>query len=247
MAAAHNGNFSPGRLDRDNAANAPEVDPRYFDMHNKSPDQVQVHVVTQKKLPFGWSLWALLTLAALISALCIGGVVGGILSKQLADCKSSLSPTTTQTSSPESTSRPAAEADDTNGYAPVLAKDIVNLTRPDECASPGGPHKIPSTGGLLYTYYCDFNAPSSSEIHDQQRFLAYTLRDCIDACTNMNQLVKDDHGKNNSNRTKCDSVVFSWALEKYSRNRNGNCWLKTGRAAEKVEFISVGNIYAEAP
>ena len=87
MAAAQNENLPLGLADGDNAANAPEVDPRYFDMHNKSPEQVQVQVVTQKKLPFGCSLWALLTLAALISALCIGGVVGGILGKQLADCK----------------------------------------------------------------------------------------------------------------------------------------------------------------
>lgn len=142
--------------------------------------------------------------------------------------------------SPERTSCSAAEADDNNGYAPVLAKDIANLTKPDECASPGGPHKTPSTGGLLYTYYCDFNAPSSSEIHDQQKFLAYTLHDCIDACTNMNQLVKD-------NGTQCDSVVFSWALEKHPGNRKGNCWLKSGRASKKVEFTSIGDIYAEAP
>ncbi|KAJ4005953.1 hypothetical protein NW766_010777 [Fusarium irregulare] len=240
MAAAQNENLPLGLADGDNAANAPEVDPRYFDMHNKSPEQAQIQVVTQKKLPFGWGLWALLTLAALISALCIGGVVGGILGKQLADCKSSLSPTATQTMSPESTLCSAAEPDDNNGYAPVLAKDIANLTKPDECASPGGPHKIASSGRLLYTYYCDFNAPSSSEIHDQQRFLAYTLRDCIDACTNMNQLVKD-------NGAQCDSVVFSWALEKYPDNRKGNCWLKSGRASKKVEFTSAGNIYAEAP
>jgi hypothetical protein len=87
MATAHDGNLPSGFIDHDSASNAPEVDPRYFDMHNKSPDQVQVQVVTQKKLPFGWSLWALLTLAAFISALCIGAVVGGILAKELANCK----------------------------------------------------------------------------------------------------------------------------------------------------------------
>jgi hypothetical protein len=149
--------------------------------------------------------------------------------------------------SPESSSCPTAEADDTNGYAPVLAKDIVNLTKPDGCASPGGPHKIRSSGGLLYTYYCDFNAPSSREIHDQQRFLAYTLRDCIDACTNMNQLVTENRDKSSSNGTQCDSVVFSWALGIYPNNQEGNCWLKSGRATEKVKFSSLGNIYAEAP
>ena len=87
MAEAHNGNFALRLADRDNAANAPEVDPRYFDMHSKSPDEVQVHVITPKRLPFGWNLWALLTLATFISALVIGAVVGGILGKELADCK----------------------------------------------------------------------------------------------------------------------------------------------------------------
>lgn len=71
---------------QDDAAKAPEVDPRHFHMsNNRSSDYVQV--VQQKKLPFGWSLWALLTLAAVISALVIGAGVGGGLGAQLADCK----------------------------------------------------------------------------------------------------------------------------------------------------------------
>lgn len=71
---------------QDDAAKAPEVDPRYFGMHNNGPSD-RIHVVQQKRLPFGWSLWAWLTLAAVISALVIGAGVGGGLGSRLANCK----------------------------------------------------------------------------------------------------------------------------------------------------------------
>lgn len=70
----------------DCAAKAPELDLRYFDVH-KSRSSDYVHVVQQKRLPFGWSLWALLTLAALISAVVVSAGVGGGLGAKLADCK----------------------------------------------------------------------------------------------------------------------------------------------------------------
>lgn len=70
----------------DCAAKAPELDPRYFDMHKSRPSDY-VHVVQQKKLPFGWSLWALLTLTVVISALVVGAGVGGGLGAKLAECK----------------------------------------------------------------------------------------------------------------------------------------------------------------
>lgn len=72
--------------DEDHAAKAPEVDQRYFGMYNNRPSD-PVHIVQRKKLPFGWSLWALLTLAAVISALVIGAGVGGGLGAELAECK----------------------------------------------------------------------------------------------------------------------------------------------------------------
>lgn len=74
------------KTDEDHAAKAPEVDQRYFGMYNNRPSDA-VHIIQQKRLPFGWSLWALLTLAAVISALVIGASVGGGLGAELADCK----------------------------------------------------------------------------------------------------------------------------------------------------------------
>ena len=71
---------------QEDAAKAPEVDPRYYGMHTNRPSDY-AHVVQKKKFPFGWSLWALLTFAAVISALVIGAGVGGGLGARLADCK----------------------------------------------------------------------------------------------------------------------------------------------------------------
>lgn len=86
MAATHNESGLEVYTYLDDAAKAPEVVPHYFDTHKKKPSDY-IHVVQQKKLPFGWSLWALLTLAAVISALVIGAGVGGGLGAKLAECK----------------------------------------------------------------------------------------------------------------------------------------------------------------
>ncbi|RFN48649.1 hypothetical protein FIE12Z_7115 [Fusarium flagelliforme] len=257
MATSHIGDSPSGLVDQDNAAKAPEVyqdnaakapevDPRNFGTLSESPGQV--HSVEEKKLPFGWSLWALLTLAATISALCIGAVFDSHADDP-AFIRSSPSPTATQTTSPaENTSCPAAEADDTSDYAPVLPKDMINLrnlTKPDNCERPGGPHDIRSSSGLQYTYYCDFDAPSSEDIHDEQRFLSYTLLDCIDACTYMNQLAELNRIEHNSNGSRCDSVVFSWEITESWQEGYANCWLKSGAAERKQTFTIPGTIYAE--
>lgn len=68
------------------AAQAPELDPRCLDMPNKKLSN-HFHAVQPIKLPFGWSLWGLLALAAVISALVVGAGIGGGLGAQLADCK----------------------------------------------------------------------------------------------------------------------------------------------------------------
>ncbi|CAG7558101.1 unnamed protein product [Fusarium equiseti] len=258
MATFHNGDFPSGLVDQDNAskapevhhgnaATAPEVDLRNFGKNSESPGQV--HTVKEKKLPFGWSLWALLTLAATISAVCIGAVVGGVLGKELADCKFSPSPTATETTSRAgNASCPAAEADETSDYAPIPPKDMINLrnlTKPDNCERPGGPHDIRSSSGLQYTYYCDFDAPSSDDIHDEQRFLSYTLLDCLNACTYMNQLSELNRIEHNSNGSRCDSVVFSWEITESWQDGYANCWLKSGRAERKQTFTIPGTIYAE--
>lgn len=86
MAATHNEGGLEVYTYQDDAAKAPEVDLQYFGMRNNRPSDY-AHVVQQEKVPFGWSLWALLTLAAVISALVIGAGVGGGLGAKLADCK----------------------------------------------------------------------------------------------------------------------------------------------------------------
>jgi len=51
MATSHNGDFPLGLVDQDNAAKAPEVDPRSLGIHSELPGQV--HAIEEKKLPFG--------------------------------------------------------------------------------------------------------------------------------------------------------------------------------------------------
>lgn len=78
---------------QDYAAKPPEPGPNYLDIHSHSPSN-HAPMVQQKKLPFGWSLWALLTVAAVITALIVGAGVGGGLGASLANCKRYLMPGT---------------------------------------------------------------------------------------------------------------------------------------------------------
>ncbi|KAG6364013.1 hypothetical protein INS49_009116 [Diaporthe citri] len=212
---------------QDQAAKAPEVDLRYFDTHKSRPSDY-VHVVQQKKLPFGWSLWVLPTLAAVVSALVIGAGVGGAPTDTAA-C-------TTAGSGDEDASN------DGNGYAPKLPQDATNLTQPAECAERGGPNEHTAVSGLKYQFYCGMDAPWSGEIKDRTALVTYTFSDCVEACARMNEFVV-----RNNNGSRWDSLVFGWQMSKELENHEANCWLKGGTAAEKISFNQPEYIYAETP
>ncbi|KAF4467807.1 hypothetical protein FALBO_5310 [Fusarium albosuccineum] len=229
---------------QEDAAKAPEVDPRYFYMHNRPSDYVQV--VQQKKLPFGWSLWALLTLAAVISAVIIGAGVGAGLGVKLADCKKSepSSAPTETTENTETTACTTADSDDednSDGYAPKLPQDIVKLTKPAECAERGGPNEHRAIGGLKFKFYCGMDAQGSDKIKDLAALVTYTFDHCVDACEKMNELVI-----RNNNGSRCDSLVFGWQMSKAWDDLESNCWLKSGTSPDRT-FNLPQYIYAETP
>ncbi|KAF4448159.1 hypothetical protein F53441_8394 [Fusarium austroafricanum] len=198
-----------------NSDNA-EVDPRYLYTQNSAPESGQA--VQQKQLPLGWSLWAWLALTALISALIVGGAVGGGLGAELAHY------------SGERDSEP---------YAPKLPKDITNLTKPDECSRDGGPNRLQATKGQIFNFWCSMDHTGG----DIGALVAYTLKDCLDACAENNILFKRDMVGN-----RCTSAVFSWQMSWAWENHKANCWFKntTGETWDR-DFLDHQFIYAEPP
>lgn len=86
------------------------------------------------------------------------------------------------------------------------------------------------------------DAPWSVEIKDRAALVTYTFSDCIEACAKMNEFVV-----RNNNGSRCDSLVFGWQMSKEWEAHEANCWLKSGTAAEKINFDQPEYIYAEAP
>lgn len=134
------------------------------------------------------------------------------------------------------------DSNNSDGYAPKLPKDIANLTQPAECAELGGPNEHTAISGLKFQFYCGMDAPWSVEIKDRAALVTYTFSDCIDACAKMNEFVV-----RNNNGSRCDSLVFGWQMSKEWEAHEANCWLKSGTAAEKINFDQPEYIYAEAP
>jgi hypothetical protein len=86
------------------------------------------------------------------------------------------------------------------------------------------------------------DTPVSDGIKDLVGLVAYTFSDCIDACTIMNENVA-----RNKNGSSCDSLVFGWQMSDAWEAFGSNCWLKSGTAANKINFNQPQYIYAETP
>jgi hypothetical protein len=76
--------------------------------------------------------------------------------------------------------------------------------------------------------------------NDITAIFAYTLQQCIDACSTMNAINNDDN---------CKAVVLISTLKReYEMNKGANCWLKSnsttwdGVAETRSNFVVAGKI-----
>lgn len=134
---------------------------------------------------------------------------------------------TVTASSATSTTTTAGLATD---YAPLLPTQVSTLQY--ECDD-GALRN--STTGQQFQLNCNKNFPGS----DLLNFVAYTLDDCIEACSNYNNI---------NQTTICRGIVFNANMDLITEEYNGNCYLKSSMANAIVDTSppSVGAVLSSS-
>ncbi|EXJ90458.1 hypothetical protein A1O1_03560 [Capronia coronata CBS 617.96] len=166
------------------------------------------------RLPWRLSVLAYTLVVAgvtlLICGAAFGGALGGVVtSHKHSDSNTPATTTVTATVTNTVSSAPTTQTGLVNNYSPLLP-DQVNTTALD-CAEQA---TITSRSDEQYQLNCNINYPDN----DLLNFIAYSLDDCIDACSSINTVSGD---------TQCHGVVFNANLEKSDQQGHGNCWLKS--------------------
>ncbi|KAM0438614.1 hypothetical protein ACHAPT_001366 [Fusarium lateritium] len=237
------------------AAGAPEVAPTY-DQDGKAyyiPPSYQAS--TGPKIPFGLGVWTFGALVALLTAIIVGAGVGGGLGAALANCKSddncsapSAAPvqTTEPTECPTPETNTTSAENDTAPYVPRPA-DTVKLLELNCPKDKTEATSFKSSKGYDFKWWCGVNAPAGEEaeeggiISDASPLIAYTLQDCLNACSAM--IDKDENG---GSGVKCRSVVFAKRMSEELDRWGVNCWLKNGTKTRGSEWGFKDDFYAYA-
>ncbi|KAI8932929.1 hypothetical protein NX059_010400 [Plenodomus lindquistii] len=141
------------------------------------------------------NFWILVVLAIAFVAIAIGGSVGGTLAVQ--------NKSSTPTTDPSATSVLAVD-----NYTPLPPSAVtsINITCPE---------RLRSYDGGIYDCVEEYNA---KWVGDITGVLAYTLQQCVDACTTYNKM---------QGTGKCTAVVLDRNMaQKYAANNGATCWLK---------------------
>ncbi|RSM06501.1 hypothetical protein CEP52_005697 [Fusarium oligoseptatum] len=208
-------------------------------------DQHQQQPQTQKpRGPFGLSLWLFTILVVAITAAIVGGGVGGGLGAALSNCQNSDSKCAADSvdsddSSTNTTPTPSATTS-AAFFTPTPAAEIRNLTW--FCEESEQTKTIQLTNGFDFKVYCGTdgggvgNADGGGTLKDLVGIIAYSLEDCLQACTQMNAM--DD---NQDTGVTCKSVSFRANLAQSYKQYGGNCWLKDGKKKRPFNYNNVWN------
>ncbi|KAJ4246388.1 Hypothetical protein NCS54_01225700 [Fusarium falciforme] len=242
------------------AAKAPEVaydqngNPYYLPPGYQPPSGQK-----SQNIPFGLGVWTFAALVALLTAIVVGAGVGGGLGAALANAKSddNCSAATAASAAPVETSTPTectaapetttTSADnDTAPYVPRPA-DEVQLLELDCPKDKSEATSFKSSKGYDFKWWCGVNAPAGSQaeeggvISDASPLIAYTLQDCLNACSAM-----IDKDENEGSGVKCRSVVFGKRMSEELGRWGVNCWLKNGTKTKGSEWGFKDDWYAYA-
>jgi hypothetical protein len=127
----------------------------------------------------------------------------------------------------------AAAAATATDYAPVAIRQVDTLAL-DCPAIDGTTWRNHFNQDYKYTCGVDLgNLPSrdNGNITDIAAIIAYSVEDCIDACSAINF---QTYLSASADATTCSSVSFFNQAAAVIGVGNGNCWLKKGRLAEGV-------------
>lgn len=169
----------------------------------------------------------LVLLALVVVATAVGGSIGGILAVRAKSSPADGAPSTTTSMPHEASSVPPASMGLPSStavsstaiatesiYVPPAASLVpyVNVTCPKDL--------VQSFNGKIYD--CLDDSDVRDKTADITGISAYSLQQCIDACSTMNIVVKS---------SKCVAVsVNKWLGEEMQINSGANCWLKTSKA-----------------
>ncbi|KAH7268535.1 hypothetical protein MRS44_011198 [Fusarium solani] len=226
---------------------APEVIAAY-NQSSPAPYYVpidQQHQHQQKPSgPFGLSLWLFTIIVVAITAAIVGGGVGGGLGAALSNCQNSDSKCSAEAvGSDESstTANPTPSATTSAAFfTPTPASQIRNLTW--FCEEAEQTKTIQLTSGFEFKVYCgtDGGGANSAEgggaLKDLVGIIAYSLEDCLQACTQMNAM--DD---NQDTGVTCKSVSFRANIAQSYKQYGGNCWLKDAKKGRPFSYNAVWN------
>ncbi|KAF2026212.1 hypothetical protein EK21DRAFT_74698 [Setomelanomma holmii] len=184
------------------------------------------------------NFWILAMIALILVGVTVGGSVGGVLAVQNARSKSESAVTpsvypipssfsvqaTTPIASPATSASTSAS---TSLYVPPSAASVLAINI--DC-----PSVLESYNGK--SYRCFQNTDINS-LGDITGITAYSLQQCVDACSTMNEV---------EGIAKCQAVALSQALsDEYGHNKGANCWLKNvtePRAGRPKLTVAVLNV-----
>ncbi|KAM0430165.1 hypothetical protein ACHAPT_006173 [Fusarium lateritium] len=227
---------------------APEVVAAY-DHPPTTPYYVPVdqqHQQQKPRGPFGLSLWLFTVIVVAITAAIVGGGVGGGLGAALSNCQNSNSECSADTAVGDDNSTTASAAPTTSTttsaffFTPTPAAEIRNLTW--FCEEAEDTKTIQLTSGFEFKVYCGLdggganNAEGGGTLKDLVGIIAYSLEDCLQACTQMNAM-----NDNQDTNVTCKSVSFRANLAQSYKQYGGNCWLKDSKKARPFNYNAVFN------
>jgi hypothetical protein len=134
----------------------------------------------------------------------------------------------TVTASSTSTSPPLGSSTLVSNYAPLLPSQV--YTAALNCTS--GATVITGDGSQFQT-----NCNTNYAGNDMLQFVAYSLDDCLGACTNLNKISA-------SNTVPCKGVLFNANVAACVSQGGGNCWLKSAMEGAAADILppSVGAV-----
>lgn len=183
-----------------------------------------------------------LLLGLVIATVVTGAIIGGALGSQLSQAR--------QLAVPASSGQPSQVSNSSFCNVASNQTSLENYQVPDITTVTSLPHKCDPTTLFVnrrkdtFALSCgqDFNegyAAEGGRLVNIVGILAYSLLDCLDACSMINEKNKE---VGHPSILRCRSVAFAWTMGHYAPAQGGNCYLKNGTLPSDVTPMLVSDI-----
>jgi hypothetical protein len=206
------------------------------------PECVDHKCKTEHQIPFGLRPLAFGGLVALATLIVVGAAVGGGLGSALANRinrQNAAQGPSTVTKTITASSSPTSSSSLYNNFAPPDPTNVVSLAT--VCPEQNN-QQYTTKRSEIFTYSCGEYfvggdpASGGGLLATYTGFVAYTVEDCIEACSNMN-----GYTQSLGTGPLCRAITFQPLLnQSYMANIGSNCWLfnSTGTTGADVTCIN---------